>query len=138
MRPIRLCLVVLWLTLRLVCAQSASDSIPSKLNEIMQSRSAAGDFSGTVLIARRGKIIYQRAFRLANREWGIPNDLQTKFEIGSMTKQFTAMLVLQFVNEGKIRLDGHISDYRPTIARTLENESRSANSSPTLPASLIS
>jgi CubicO group peptidase (beta-lactamase class C family) len=46
-------------------------------------------------------------------KWGIPNDDRTKFELGSITKQFTALLVLQFVNEGKIKLGGHISEYLP-------------------------
>lgn len=85
----------------------------AQIDQLMQSRFSAGDFNGTILVARRGKILYQRGFGLANREWNIPNDLQTKFEIGSMSKQFTAMLVLQFVNEGKIRLDGQVSDYLP-------------------------
>jgi CubicO group peptidase (beta-lactamase class C family) len=79
----------------------------------MQRWSGDGDFSGAVLVARDGKILYENAFGYANREWSIANDLGTKFEIGSMTKQFTALLVLQFVNEGKIRLDGSISDYLP-------------------------
>jgi CubicO group peptidase (beta-lactamase class C family) len=39
--------------------------------------------------------------------------LGTKVEIGSMTKQFTALLVLQSVNEGKLSFDGYISDYLP-------------------------
>ena len=80
---------------------------------IMQRRSSEGDFSGTVLVARDGKILYENAFGYANREWNTANDLGTKFEIGSMTKQFTALLVLQFVNEGKLSLDGYISDYLP-------------------------
>ena len=92
---------------------SGKPSAAEQINEVMQARFAAGDFNGTVLVARRGKVLYQRAFGLANREWNIPNDLQTKFEIGSMTKQFTAMLVLQLVNQGKLRLDAHISDYLP-------------------------
>jgi CubicO group peptidase (beta-lactamase class C family) len=79
----------------------------------MQAHSAAGEFNGSVLVTRRGRIIYERGFGLANLEWNIPNDVNTKFEIGSMTKQFTALLVLQFVNEGKIRLEGHLSDYLP-------------------------
>jgi CubicO group peptidase (beta-lactamase class C family) len=83
------------------------------IDQIMQARSAAGDFNGAVLVARQGHILYERAFGLANLEWQIPYDLQTKFEIGSMTKQFTALLVLQLVNQGKVRLDGHISDYLP-------------------------
>ncbi len=79
----------------------------------MRAHAAAGDFSGTVLVAREGRILYQNAFGYANLEWKIPNDLQTKFEIGSMTKQFTALLVLQFVNESKVDLNGHVSDYLP-------------------------
>jgi CubicO group peptidase (beta-lactamase class C family) len=92
---------------------SGKDSAVAQINEIMQARFAAGDFNGTVLITRQRSPLYEKAFGLANREWNIPNDLETKFEIGSMTKQFTAMLILQFANEGKIRLDGHLSDYLP-------------------------
>jgi CubicO group peptidase (beta-lactamase class C family) len=87
--------------------------VASRIEQIMQSQSTAGEFSGSVLVARDGRVIYQHAFGYANIEWKIPNDLQTKFEIGSMTKQFTALLALQFVNESKIRLDGHLSDYLP-------------------------
>jgi CubicO group peptidase (beta-lactamase class C family) len=81
------------------------------IDQVMRARSGAGDFNGTVLVARQGDIIYERGFGFANLEWSIPNDLRTKFEIGSMTKQFTALLILQFVNEGKIQLGGHLSDY---------------------------
>jgi CubicO group peptidase (beta-lactamase class C family) len=87
-------------------------AVPS-IATIMQRRSSAGEFNGTVLVARDGKILYENSFGYANREWNIPNDLETKFEIGSMTKQFTALLILQFVNEGKLDLNGHISDYLP-------------------------
>src|SRR5215472_12676581 len=62
-----------------------------QIDEVMHSHAAAGDFSGSALVARDGRILYQRAFGYANLEWKIPNDLQTKFEIGSMTKQFTAL-----------------------------------------------
>lgn len=96
-----------------VSAQQVASSPAAAIDQLMHSRSAAGDFSGTALVAREGHILYQRAFGSANLEWNIPNDLSTKFEIGSMTKQFTALLVLQFVNEGRIQLDGHLSDYLP-------------------------
>ena len=87
----------------------------------MRSHAAAEDFSGSALVARDGRILYQHAFGYANLEWKIPNDLQTKFEIGSMTKQFTALLVLQFVNEGRIKLDGHVSDYLPYFRKDTGN-----------------
>jgi CubicO group peptidase (beta-lactamase class C family) len=83
------------------------------IGAIMQRQFSRGDFSGTVLVARNGDILYENALGYANREWNTANDLGTKFEIGSMTKQFTALLILQFVNEGKIRLDGRIADYLP-------------------------
>jgi CubicO group peptidase (beta-lactamase class C family) len=70
-----------------------------------------GQFNGSILVAEKGKIIYEKGFGMANMEWAIPNQPDTKFRIGSVTKQFTAALVLQLVEEGKIKLDGKISDY---------------------------
>jgi len=87
----------------------------------MRSHAAAEDFSGSVLVARDGHILYQHAFGYANLEWKIPNDLHTKFEIGSLTKQFTALLVLQFVSEGRIKLDGYVSDYLPYYRKDTGN-----------------
>ncbi len=110
-----LCLFLPW-----VCLAQTPDtgvSPDARIDQIMQKHYAEGDFNGTVLVARGGKVLYQHAFGLANREWGVPNDLETRFEIGSMTKQFTALLVLQLVNEGRLRLDGHISDYLPFYRR---------------------
>src|SRR5882724_1085759 len=98
----------------------AETAVPG-IDEIMHLRFAASDFNGAVLVARDGQIIYEHAFGLANREWDIPNDVQTKFEIGSMTKQFTALLILQLVNEGRISLDGHVLDYLPYYRKDTGN-----------------
>jgi CubicO group peptidase (beta-lactamase class C family) len=70
-----------------------------------------GQFNGSILVAEKGKIIYEKGFGMANMEWAIPNQPDTKFRIGSVTKQFTAALILQLVAEGKIKLEGKISDY---------------------------
>lgn len=72
-----------------------------------------GFLNGTVLIGERGKIIYARGFGEANVTTHAPNTPQTKFGIGSITKQFTAALVLQQVAEGRIRLEGAVIDYLP-------------------------
>jgi len=115
MRLLRVCLLVACLILpQLSFTQETNPAaLALRIDKIMQARHGSEDFNGAVLVARRGKIVYERAFGPANREWNIANDLRTKFEIGSMTKQFTAMLVLQFVNEGKLRLDGRVSEYLP-------------------------
>ena len=56
---------------------------------------------------------------MANMEWSIPNTPDTKFRLGSITKQFTAMLTLQLVEQGKIKLDGKISDYLPDYRKDI-------------------
>jgi CubicO group peptidase (beta-lactamase class C family) len=66
-----------------------------------------------VLVADNGKVLYQKGFGLANMEWNIPNSPDTKFRLGSITKQFTATLILQLVEQGKIKLDGKLTDYLP-------------------------
>lgn len=70
-------------------------------------------FDGAVLVAEKGKIVYTGAFGLANREWNIPNRVDTKFMIGSVSKPLTAVLMLIQVQKGLIRLDGTLEDYLP-------------------------
>jgi CubicO group peptidase (beta-lactamase class C family) len=88
-----------------------SQQTAQKIDALVKQYSDYGQFNGSVLVAEKGKIIYEKGFGLANMEWAIPNQPDTKFRIGSVTKQFTAALVLQLVEEGKIKLDGKITDY---------------------------
>jgi len=82
-----------------------------KIDGLLKQYYDYGQFNGSILVAEKGKIIYEKGFGMANMEWAIPNQPDTKFRIGSVTKQFTAALVLQLVEEGKIKLDGKITDY---------------------------
>lgn len=74
---------------------------------------AAGRFSGTVLVARNGKVLLDAGYGLANRAAGIPNGPATIFQVGSVTKQFTAMAIAILAQQGKVRLDGQACDYLP-------------------------
>ena len=85
----------------------------ARIDELMKRAHEAGRFNGAVLVAENGKVIYKKGFGLANMEWNIPVETDTKFRLGSITKQFTAALVLQLVEQGKIKLDGKITDYLP-------------------------
>jgi len=119
---LKVCLILALITPALTSPEHGSvEPVVSGIGKIMQARSVTGDFNGTVLVAREGHILYEHGFGLANLEWNIPNDGRTKFEIGSMTKQFTALLILQLVNEGKIRLEGHLSDYLPYYRKETGN-----------------
>jgi CubicO group peptidase (beta-lactamase class C family) len=73
--------------------------------------------SGTILVAVDGKIIFKKAYGYANLEWKIPNTLDTKFRIASVSKPFTAILILQLVEEGKLKLDGRLTDYLPDFPK---------------------
>ena len=58
------------------------------MDAYLQARVKANDFSGAVLVARKGKILLSRGYGEANREWKVPNGPTTRFRIGSITKQF--------------------------------------------------
>jgi CubicO group peptidase (beta-lactamase class C family) len=85
----------------------------SKIDELMEVFHEYGQFNGSVLVSEGGKVILKKGYGLANMEWNIPNKPDTKFRIGSITKQFTSMLVLQLVGKKKIDLEGKLSDYLP-------------------------
>lgn len=70
-----------------------------------------GLFNGTILAAQNGEIVFENGYGFANMEFKVPNKPDTKFRIGSISKQFTAAIILQLVDEGKINLDGKITDY---------------------------
>lgn len=72
-----------------------------------------GKFNGSVLVSEQGKILYQKGHGMANMEWDIKNDTDTKHRLGSISKQFTAMLILQLAAEGKIDLHAPIDNYLP-------------------------
>ena len=99
----------------LVTATSAfaQKDVQKNIDQLLKQYHEYGQLNGSVLVADKGKVIYEKGFGMANMEWGIPNGPDTKFRIGSITKQFTAALILQLVEEGKIKLDGKLSDYLP-------------------------
>jgi CubicO group peptidase (beta-lactamase class C family) len=113
--PFRICLRALALTLLFVAMQAAAlaqDKV-AKIDQLLSLHAKYGQFNGAVLVADNGKVIYKKGFGLANMEWNIPNAPDTKFRLGSITKQFTATVILQLVEQGKIKLDGKLIDYLP-------------------------
>jgi CubicO group peptidase (beta-lactamase class C family) len=74
---------------------------------------AADAFSGTVLIARGDTLVYQGAFGLASRGFQVPNRLDTKFNLGSMNKMFTAVAIAQLVEAGKLSFQDKVGKLLP-------------------------
>lgn len=79
----------------------------------------SGEFNGSILVAKDGETILKKGYGYANFEWSIPNNPETKFYIGSLTKQFTSMLIMQLVEEQKLDLDAKISNYLPTFNKSI-------------------
>jgi CubicO group peptidase (beta-lactamase class C family) len=90
-----------------------------KIDALLRQYQEYAQFNGSVLVADNGKVIFKKGYGDANKEWNIPNTPDTKFRLGSITKQFTATLVLQLVEEGKIRLDGKVADYLPEYPKPM-------------------
>jgi CubicO group peptidase (beta-lactamase class C family) len=85
----------------------------SKIHELLSKYHDYGLFNGSALVAERGKVIYKAGHGEANMEWLIPNTPDTLFRIGSITKQFTSMVIMQLVEEGQIELQAAMSKYLP-------------------------
>jgi CubicO group peptidase (beta-lactamase class C family) len=85
----------------------------TKIDKLMLQYAECCSFTGTVLVSDHDEVIFKKGYGLANREWNISNTPDVKFRLGSITKQFTSMLIMQHVGKGTIKLDGHLSDYLP-------------------------
>ncbi len=83
---------------------SASD-IAQRAGEYLDAQARVNGFSGAVLVARDGVPVVSRAWGWANAEWEIPNTPETKFRLGSITKQFTAAVVLRLGQRQALKLD---------------------------------
>lgn len=70
-------------------------------------------FAGTVLIAQGKTLLLRQGFGLADREWAVAHVPESKFRLGSLTKQFTAAAILQLMEAGRLRLDDTIAAHFP-------------------------
>ena len=113
LRSAALALIVALLVATLPQACSLSERAKDQGNVARRMDQFVGskDFSGAVLVARDGHVLFQKAYGLANRENNVPNKLETKFRLGSVTKQFTAMGVMLLVERGKVRISDRVCVY---------------------------
>lgn len=95
----------------LLAAIAAAQDLTPKFDEYLNAVAAKQHFSGSVLVARDGKIIFSKGYGLANVELDVPNTPQTKFRLGSITKQFTATAILLLQERGKLSVSDPICKY---------------------------
>lgn len=107
-------LLVLVLFVNTFSAQTNADKqLAAKCDQLMSEQFKADETGGAALIAKKGQIIYKKAFGMANLELNIPMLADNVFRIGSISKQFTAVAILQLMEQGKLGLQDDITKFIP-------------------------
>jgi CubicO group peptidase (beta-lactamase class C family) len=117
-------------------AGAQDSSLIARLNQIVSSYTPNNAFMGAVLVVEGDRILLDRGYGSADLEWSIPNAPDVEFRLGSVTKQFTATLILLLQQDGKLSLNDPVSKYladapkaweKITIAELLGHTSGIAN-----------
>jgi CubicO group peptidase (beta-lactamase class C family) len=85
----------------------------ARMDQIIQYYVASNSFAGAILVAQDGKILLDKGYGDADLEWRVPNSPATKFQIASITKQFTAASILLLAERGKLNVNDPVKKYMP-------------------------
>jgi CubicO group peptidase (beta-lactamase class C family) len=97
------------------CGDDPERPLPARIAQVFDSAHAAGDFNGSVLVTRDGKVVYEGSFGLADEGRRIPNTSATKYLAFSVLKPMTAVLVFQQIEAGTLRLDDRLDGLFPSL-----------------------
>lgn len=95
----------------LIVCLSACNPVTRKMDTYLEAAHEYWGFEGTVLVAYDGRVVLKKGYGMANQVMGIPNTPQTKFFIGSITKQFTAAAILRLQDKGMLSVHNTVADY---------------------------
>ena len=84
-----------------------------QLDEYLKILIDADIFSGNILIAKQGNPFYIRSFGQANKDFNVANNVDTKFNLGSMNKMFTAVAIAKLLEQGKLSLEDTLDKFLP-------------------------
>jgi CubicO group peptidase (beta-lactamase class C family) len=112
--------LMLCATAALLWSASAQDLSSKLTGKIEAALKKSGAPSVSVAVVQDGKIAFARAFGKADLEAGRPADINTRYAVGSISKQFTAAALLLLQEEGKLSLDDKVSKYFPNLTRAAE------------------
>src|SRR4030095_4909666 len=101
------------LSLPMLPDASNAQAPPDRLKQVVQPYVDAQMFMGSVLVAKNGRVIFSKSYGMPDLEWSVPNSSTTRFNIASMTKQFTAASILLLEDRGKLKTDNLVKKYLP-------------------------
>ncbi len=105
--------LTLLIALPLCAGALASEDKARAIEALLSSYHDAGVFNGTALVSENGQVIVSKGFGFADFEWKIPNTPDTRFRVGSITKQFTSAVVMQLVEERKLSVNASLASVLP-------------------------
>lgn len=106
-------LLMLCVTMLISAKAQQEKNLTTEFNKVINEELALNGAGATVLVSRHGEILYSKAFGLANVELDVPMEADHVFRIGSITKQFTAIAILQLMEQGKLNLQDEITRFIP-------------------------
>ena len=112
----------LLLILLMIFIPGQSQKLGKQLDELISEQYPSDEPGITVIVAKDGQVVFRKAYGMANLELGVPMKPEMVFEIGSITKQFTAVSILMLEEEGKLSLDDDITEFiedYPTHGHTI-------------------
>ena len=101
------------IVLALLAQTSNAQAPANRFRQVVQPYVDAQMFMGSVLVAKDGKAVFSQSYGMADLEWSVPNSPTTRFNIASMTKQFTAAAILLLEDRGKLKTDDMVKKYLP-------------------------
>jgi CubicO group peptidase (beta-lactamase class C family) len=108
---VRVVVLGLLASLCAVEAHGAGADDASRIGAYMAARTSLSQFSGTVLVAKNGKVVFTGGYGMASYELRVPNRSSTRYLVGSITKQFTAAAILQLRDAAKLDLEDSICSW---------------------------
>ena len=99
--------------LLLLSLMAAAQDIATQADDYVKAKAKNNQFSGAVLVAKGGKVLLSKGYGMANYELDVANTPQTKFRLGSITKQFTALAIMQLQEKGLLSVDDPVTKYFP-------------------------
>ena len=106
-------IVFVWLQVSLVAFAACAQSDADKINELMTVYTKQYKFNGTVLVVNKGKVVFSKGYGFKNAKDTTYDDINTIYQLGSVTKQFTAAIILQLQEQKKLSVQDKVSKFFP-------------------------
>jgi CubicO group peptidase (beta-lactamase class C family) len=108
---------IIFIAFAVFLTQSCFSQATVKLEKLLSAYAQQYKFNGAVLVAHKGQVLVNKGYGLRNADANIPNDRNSIFQIGSVTKQFTATIILKLQEEKKLSVNDKLSKYFPGYAK---------------------